>query len=111
MNRPRGLCWGCYYTPGVKDLYALGSHNPETAKYANRGLGNEFRRSRPLPEPTDYLPGTPEKLEILKARELAGEALWHPLDATREKRRPTAPTPGTVRLSGEAMLDEENATL
>ena len=21
VNRPRGLCWSCYYTPGVKDLY------------------------------------------------------------------------------------------
>ena len=22
VSRPRGLCWVCYYTPGVKDLYA-----------------------------------------------------------------------------------------
>ncbi len=21
VNRPRGLCWKCYYTPGVQDLY------------------------------------------------------------------------------------------
>lgn len=27
VNRPRGLCWTCYYTPGVLDLY------PSTSKY------------------------------------------------------------------------------
>lgn len=26
--RPRGLCWRCYYRPGVRDLY------PSTSKYA-----------------------------------------------------------------------------
>lgn len=29
-NRPRGLCWGCYYTPGVLELY------PSTSKFAKR---------------------------------------------------------------------------
>lgn len=27
-NRPRGLCWTCYYTPGVLERY------PSTSKYA-----------------------------------------------------------------------------
>lgn len=27
-NRPKGLCWSCYYTPGVRKLY------PSTSKYA-----------------------------------------------------------------------------
>ena len=31
VNRPRGLCWSCYYTPGVKELY------PPTSKYAPTG--------------------------------------------------------------------------
>jgi hypothetical protein len=30
VNRPRGLCWACYYTPGVKELY------PVTSKFAPR---------------------------------------------------------------------------
>ncbi len=30
VSRPRGLCWGCYYTPGVRDLY------PITSKFARR---------------------------------------------------------------------------
>lgn len=29
-NRPRGLGWACFYTPGVRDLY------PSTSKYAAR---------------------------------------------------------------------------
>ncbi len=35
VNRPRGLCWRCYYTPGVKALYGI------THKFA------------PKPEPTE----------------------------------------------------------
>jgi hypothetical protein len=27
VNRPCGLCWGCYYAPGVKELY------PSTSKF------------------------------------------------------------------------------
>lgn len=30
VHRPRGLCWTCYYAPGVRDLY------PVTSKYAKR---------------------------------------------------------------------------
>lgn len=30
--RPRGLCWRCYYRPGVRDLY------PSTSKYAPKGV-------------------------------------------------------------------------
>ncbi len=30
VNRPRGLCWNCYYTPGVKALY------PITSKFATK---------------------------------------------------------------------------
>ena len=25
VNRPRGLCWVCYYTPGVRYRYQSGS--------------------------------------------------------------------------------------
>ncbi len=33
-NRPRGLCWSCYYTPGVREKY------PSTSKYARRGVSD-----------------------------------------------------------------------
>jgi hypothetical protein len=74
VNRPRGLCWGCYYTDGVKELY------PSTSKYAHRGEGN-ITGTPPLPEPTDAVPGTPEKMAVLALRAKLKQALWHPDDA------------------------------
>jgi hypothetical protein len=76
VNRPRGLCWSCYYSPGVKDRF------PSTSKYARRGEGN-FTGNAPLPTiPTTVPPGTPEKLEVLARRAKMKQALWHPMDAT-----------------------------
>ncbi len=79
-NRPRGLCWSCYYTPGVRDLY------PSTSKFARRGVADFNGRAR-LPEPTDALPGTPEKVRVLEERARLGQALWHPLDAKLDLRK------------------------
>ena len=74
-NRPRGLCWSCYYRPGVRELY------PSTSKFARRGL-DDFNGRVPLPPaPTGALPGTPEKVAILEERARLGLSLWHPLDA------------------------------
>jgi hypothetical protein len=78
VNRPRGLCWACYYKPGVKDMY------PSTSKYARRGVGN-FTGNAPIaPMPTSYAPGTPEKMAVLEERARNRQALWHPLDAKHE---------------------------
>jgi hypothetical protein len=66
-NRPRGTCWHCYYLPGVKELY------PSTSKYARRGVGNI---SPLLPcEPTDALPGSPEKIAVLAERVRLGQQM------------------------------------
>jgi hypothetical protein len=74
-NRPRGLCWSCYYTPGVRERF------PSTSKFARRGVGN-FNGRTPLPPcPTGALPGTPEKVAVLEERAHQGVSLWHPLDA------------------------------
>lgn len=76
-NRPRGLCWTCYYTPGVKELH------PSTSKYARRGVGN-FAGAAPLAaSPTDALPGTPEKLAVMQQRARLKQQIFHPLDAKR----------------------------
>jgi hypothetical protein len=78
-NRPRGLCWSCYYKPGVRDLY------PSTSKFARRGL-DDFTGKAPLPPtPTHALPGTPEKLAVLEQRARLRQALWHPLDAPNDR--------------------------
>jgi hypothetical protein len=78
-NRPRGLCWSCYYRPGVRDQY------PSTSKFARRGVSDFTGRSALAAEPTDALPGTPEKVAILEERARLGLSLWHPLDATLER--------------------------
>jgi len=88
-NRPRGLCWSCYYTPGVRDLY------PSTSKFARRGIRDYNGRSR-IPEPTTALPGTPEKVAVLEERARLGLSLWHPLDATLDS--------GTLKIFGEEIV-------
>jgi hypothetical protein len=76
VTRPRGLCWKCYYTPGVRDIY------PSTSKFGRRGTGN-FSSWAPLPPfPTQALPGTPEKIALLAERVRLQQSLWHPEDAT-----------------------------
>jgi hypothetical protein len=75
-NRPRGLCWRCFYQPGLKEQY------PSTSKYAYRGVADRNGRC-PLPsEPTQVRPGTPEKMTVLEQRAERGESLFHPADAT-----------------------------
>jgi hypothetical protein len=74
-NRPRGLCWTCYYTAGVRELY------PSTSKFARRGPGN-FNGQAPLPDlPTDAAPGSEAKILILMERAILKQALFHPADS------------------------------
>jgi hypothetical protein len=74
-NRPRGLCWSCYYTPGVREQY------PSQSKYGQRGLDDFYGPAARPPAPTGALPGTPEKIAILQQRALLRQSLWHPEDA------------------------------
>src|SRR6516164_2802827 len=91
-NRPRGLCWSCYYTPGVRELF------PSTSKFARRGVVDFNGRAR-MPEPTSALPGTPEKVAVLEQRARLGQQLWHPLDARLET------------SAFEALLEEQAVSL
>lgn len=74
-NRPRGLCWTCYYTPGLRDQF------PPTSKFGRRGLGNFNGDPGLPPTPTAALPGSPEKVEVLAQRARLRQSLWHPQDA------------------------------
>lgn len=65
VNRPRGLCWACYYTPGVKELY------PVTSKYAPKGEPTAEEVRRTVAEQSRKLPAWWEA-EKCRARE-AGE--------------------------------------
>ena len=74
-NRPRGLCWSCYYRPGVRDQY------PSTSKYARRGVTDFNGKTAQAALPTSALPGTEEKVAVLAERARLGLSLWHPHDA------------------------------
>ncbi len=74
-NRPRGLCWSCYYKPGIREQY------PSTSKYARRGIC-DFNGKVNLPSaPTRALPGSAEKVAVLAERARLRQSLWHPEDA------------------------------
>ena len=64
VSRPRGLCWTCYYKPGVRDLY------PATGKFA------------PKPEPTE------EELERMIAEQSQSLPSWW--DRASPKEKPSA---------------------
>jgi hypothetical protein len=81
-TRPRGLCWTCYYTPGLRDRY------PSTSKYGQRGLADFNGRTAMPAAPTRALPGTPEKIAVLQQRALMRQSLWHPDDAPATCDRP-----------------------
>jgi len=82
ISRPRKLCWVCYYTPGVRDLY------PSTSKFGRRGVAN-FNGRSPLPTfPTNARPGSPEKVAVLEERARLKQSLWHPDDATDTRLAP-----------------------
>lgn len=74
--RPRGLCWGCYYRPGVRDLY------PSTSKFARKGVGQ--RNSRwGKDAPTEADPGSEEKLLTLERRAAQGLGLFQEGDSLK----------------------------
>jgi hypothetical protein len=78
-NRPRGLCWSCYYTPGLREQY------PSTSKFARRGLDDFYGKTALPPAPTSAMPGTPEKIAILEERARLRQSLWHPMDAPMDR--------------------------
>lgn len=73
VNRCRGLCWHCYYAPGVRGLYP-----------SRNRCGVGFSNHAPLPRrATTAAPGSRAKLAILIARAARNESLFHPHDAQR----------------------------
>lgn len=77
VNRPKGLCFSCYYTPGVRGLYRSQS------KFGKHGIGLG-NAPKPAAGPTGCLPGTLRKMVVMRRRAMAGQTIWHPLDARHE---------------------------
>src|SRR5947209_18301720 len=78
-NRPRGLCWWCYCTPGVREKY------PSTSKFARRGVSDFNGQATPAAKPTAAPPGSPEKVDVLAERARLGLSLWHAHDAPMDR--------------------------
>jgi len=80
VNRPRGMCWNCYYTPGVRNHYGC----RDVGGSSRKGLALDNAEPPPCPAPTTILPG-PAKVAVLAARAEAGVSLFHPQDAGGEE--------------------------
>jgi hypothetical protein len=93
-NRPRGLCWTCYFRSG--DRLRYGGHSEFTPWVHRRDPGSGQR----LPEPTDAPPGSPGKVEALAARAAAGEGLWSRGDARDDDRARGWPAGRVVNDAG-----------
>jgi hypothetical protein len=98
-NRPRGLCWTCYYTPGVRDAYE--HPDPEVRKY--NGCKNAVRATLPAAQvalaalPTAAEPGTFDKLAVLEIRAALKLPLFHPRD-TRDATEVRTDRPAYYRV-------------
>lgn len=68
--RPRGLCWKCYYAPGVRELY----QSNRLRRVVESAVG-------PPKIATRARPGTLEKIRVLEERAESRMGLWHPRDA------------------------------
>ena len=75
-NRPRGLCWSCYYRPGVRESVPV---HEQVRPPRRRGPASAACRCPDAP--TERLPGSPEKVLILMEAPASARACWHPADA------------------------------
>jgi hypothetical protein len=84
--RPRGLCSRCYFTPAVRESYPPDPENGSDqacGRAYTSPVGRKDPKNLPL-VPTDAMPGTPEKVEVLRERARQGVSLWHPGDACQD---------------------------
>jgi hypothetical protein len=68
VNRPRGLCWTCYCTPGVRDSQLI------TSKHALRGNGIKSSGLPHIPLVTERQ--TSERIEELSSLAREGRPLF-----------------------------------
>lgn len=73
-NRPRGLCWSCYYRPGVREQYAIAANS---VKKSATCLSGEQAA------PTRIRPG-PDKVAVMVFRASLGMPIFCDDDAASE---------------------------
>ena len=74
VNRPRGLCWSCYYRADIRNLY------PSTSKFRGKGILDFNGKTSSAECPTQAPAGSPEKIAVMERRASLGQELWHPKD-------------------------------
>lgn len=79
-------CRKCTYIPG-SGVNAKNVVRPKQTRLHDDARTFVMAELKDPPQPTSALPGTPEKIEVMRARHLAGQHIHHPKDLT-------------VRLSG-----------
>lgn len=91
-NRPRGLCFDCYYTDSIRGLY------PSKRPWIEcMGETEEDFADFPLPDaPTRALPGSKAKQYIMRARWRRGMHPHHPLDPKHDAAQAYAERVGLV---------------
>ncbi len=77
-KRPRGLCNTCYLDGDTRRLHPVITEGP-----GRRGEGQECPKGdRKNWKPTNALPGTREKIRVMRDRVEKDLPIFHPLDAT-----------------------------
>lgn len=71
-SRPRGLCWQCFYAPGVKDR-----HEPVNV-YGRRGAGQKGKGGSVTP--TIAAPRSTDRVDEMAERAAKGLPLFHRAD-------------------------------
>lgn len=79
VSRPRGLCWNCFYTPGLREQYQT-QRSSDGKRTGRRGIANGYINPPAPVRPTEARPGSREKIQAMIERTQAGEGLWHPQD-------------------------------
>lgn len=84
-KRPRGLCWGCYNTPGVRHLYPCRPANGGWVRPDHMPTKREVHKpSKPASEPLPEGHSWEERLAVMAERREQNESLFHPGDAECE---------------------------
>jgi len=73
-NKCRGLCFSCYFKPGVRERY------PSESKFGQWGIGHSTPAARADFAPTKTPPGTETRVAVYATRAVMRLPIFHPND-------------------------------